>query len=343
MPRPYGLLRAGFPYLKTLGMRRISNFPIDVAFGKEGRVYILLRADNSPLIRKWHIDDAEMLTDELEAIGSNGTDEGQYTWPVQLISDKDENLFLTDEWLNRITAYSVDGDCLFSWGEQGTDEGKLNRPAGIAFDPNEENVYVVDSLNHRIQKFTRKGKFISTWGEFGEDFSQFNMRWGIEVDEKGDVYVADWRNDRIQKFSSDGDFIWSLGNRGTGSGEFRRPTGIAVDKHGDIYVSDFDNNRIQLFNENKQYVMQFTGDASMSRSARNYMLLNAYPNRIREMSSLDIEKLMRGPKSVRVDDQFRMFVPDFRSYRVQVYQKEAIELTNRELSPEMRAVTLSVV
>ena len=169
------------------------------------------------------------------------------------------------------------------------------------------------------------------------------MPWGIEVDEKGDVYVADWRNDRIQKFSSDGDFIWSLGNRGTGSGEFRRPTGIAVDKHGDIYVSDFDNNRIQLFNENKQYVMQFTGDASMSRSARNYMLLNAYPNRIREMSSLDIEKLMRGPKSVRVDDQFRMFVPDFRSYRVQVYQKEAIELTNRELSPEMRAVTLSVV
>ena len=343
MPRPYGLLRAGFPYLKTLGMRRISNFPIDVAFGKEGRVYILLRADNSPLIRKWHIDDAEMLTDELEAIGSSGTDEGQYTWPVQLISDKDENLFLTDEWLNRITAYSVDGDSLFSWGEQGTDEGKLNRPAGIAFDPNEENVYVVDSLNHRIQKFTRKGKFISTWGEFGEDFSQFNMPWGIEVDEKGDVYVADWRNDRIQKFSSDGDFIWSLGNRGTGSGEFRRPTGIAVDKHGDIYVSDFDNNRIQLFNENKQYVMQFTGDASMSRSARNYMLLNAYPNRIREMSSLDIEKLMRGPKSVRVDDQFRMFVPDFRSYRVQVYQKEAIELTNRELSPEMRAVTLSVV
>ena len=33
MPRPYGLLRAGFPFLKTLGMRRVTNMPMDVAVG----------------------------------------------------------------------------------------------------------------------------------------------------------------------------------------------------------------------------------------------------------------------------------------------------------------------
>ena len=34
MEKPYGLLRAGFPYLKTLGMRRVTNFPTDLAIGR---------------------------------------------------------------------------------------------------------------------------------------------------------------------------------------------------------------------------------------------------------------------------------------------------------------------
>ena len=36
MGRPYGLLRAGFPYIKTLAMRRVTNFPVDLALGQEG-------------------------------------------------------------------------------------------------------------------------------------------------------------------------------------------------------------------------------------------------------------------------------------------------------------------
>ena len=45
MARPYGLLRAGFPYVKTLGMRRITNFPIDIALGSEDRIYVLCHLD----------------------------------------------------------------------------------------------------------------------------------------------------------------------------------------------------------------------------------------------------------------------------------------------------------
>ena len=91
MARPFGLLRAGFPYLKTLGMRRITNFPADVAFGAEGRVYILLRTEVASNIRVWHFDDAESLTDDLVGIGAFGKDDGQMTWPVQIIADADEN------------------------------------------------------------------------------------------------------------------------------------------------------------------------------------------------------------------------------------------------------------
>ena len=342
MVRPHGLLRAGFPFLKTLGMRRITNFPADVAFGAEGRIYILLRTEVDAEIRVWHFDDAESLTDQLIGIGGLGKDDGKMTWPVQIIVDADENLFVSDEALHRITSFNMDGEFVANWGEQGSEDGQLNGPSGIAFDA-DGNVLVVDTLNHRVQKFTSAGKFISKWGSFGSEPGQFNMPWGIHVDELGDVYVVDWRNDRIQKFNSDGEFVFEIGTSGNGDGQFNRPTGVAVDADGDIYVADCGNNRVQMFNEHGRYLQKFLGDATLSRVARNYMLTNAFPNRLRDMANLEQEKLLRSPKSVRVDAEGRMYVPDYRSYRVQVYQKEAIHLTEQQLAPPLRAPTLQTV
>ena len=96
MTRPYGLLRAGFPYLKTLGMRRITNFPIDVAFGRDGVVYVLLRSEGVAMIRVWSIDDAEQLSGDLVQIGGYGTGDGQFQWPVQIVCNEDGDLFVKE-------------------------------------------------------------------------------------------------------------------------------------------------------------------------------------------------------------------------------------------------------
>ena len=342
MGRPYGLLRAGYPFLKTLGMRRITNFPTDLALGDEGRIYILCRNEGAAVIRVWSFDDADRLTDELIGIGGYGSGEGQYTWPVNVILDADENLYVSDEGLHRISSFDREGEFLGSWGEEGEDEGQIRGPAGMAFDA-DGNLYVVDALNHRIQKFTADGEFITGWGSHGDGEGEFNMPWGIALDELGDVYVADWRNDRVQKFSADGEFIFSLGHSGCENGEFNRPTGVAVDKYGDIYVADTGNNRVQLFNEEGGYVQKFLGDATLSRVAREYMLTNAYPNRLRDMANMEDAKLLRKPTSVRVDDEGRMYVADYRSYRVQVYQNEAIPLDESQMSAPLRAPTLATV
>ena len=42
---PYALLRAGFPYFTTLGMRRVTTSCMDIAIGGEGRLYVLCRDD----------------------------------------------------------------------------------------------------------------------------------------------------------------------------------------------------------------------------------------------------------------------------------------------------------
>ena len=335
MARTYGLLRAGFPYLKTLGMRRLTNFPIDVAIGKEGRIYILCRQESSAaMVRKYTVED-----EDLGEISKPGEGEGEMKWPVCIIADSDENLYVSDEAMHRVISYDTEGEHRGTWGEHGSDPGRLDRPAGIAFDA-EENVYVADAMNHRIQKFTKDGQYMTGWGGHGCSPGEFDMPYGVAVDDEGFVYVADWRNDRIQKFTADGEFVFQLGSTGSGNGELDRPSGIDVDEHGDIYVADWRNDRVQLFNDEGRYVQKFTGDATLSRASREYMLTNASPNRLRDMADLEPQKYLRRPKSVAVDENGLMFIPDNGSYRVQVYRKEVIPLTPQELGPPRRSPTL---
>ena len=336
MARPYGLLRAGFPFYQTLGMRRLTNFPIDLAFGKEDRLYILCRSEGTALIRKYSTEDRD-----LGDFGSYGSEPGQMTWPVTILADDEENLYLSDEALHRITIIDSEGELVDSWGEEGAAAGQLRRPTGMDFDA-EGNLYVVDSLNHRLQRFTRAGKLLDQWGGYGCGEGEFNMPWGIAVDELGDVYVADWRNDRVQKFSADGAFIMAFGSPGCGDGEFNRPSGVDVDLHGDIYVVDRGNNRVQLFNAEGRYVQQFVGDATLSTVAISYMLTNAFPNRLRDMAKLEAQKLLRWPQSVVVSEDGLMYVPDTGSYRVQVYRKQAVELDQSQLAPPLRAPSLGI-
>ena len=368
--RAYALLRAGFPYVKTLGMRRITSNPVDIAIGEERRLYVLCRGDLATEIRRTNWDD-----EDLGTIGGLGRADGKFVWPAALILDRDENLLVSDEALHRISSFNRDGKFLGAWGEFGAGEGQLNRPSGIAFD-RDENVYVADTLNHRIQKFTKRGRFLLTWGRPGAGDGEFNMPWGIGVDDEGDVYVADWRNDRIQKFSPEGQFMLSFGcprrsdhgaaaathdpasvsfpawlergpslNAGTSDsparGELCRPSGVAVDRDGDIYVADWGNNRIQIFDPEGRYVQQFLGDATLSRVGREYLLANAHPLRLREMADLEPQKRFKSPVSVRVDADGHMYVPDYGCHRIQIYQKEADRLGPDGIVPPLRSPTLT--
>ncbi len=327
MGRPYALLRSGFPYLMTLGMRRVTSNAVDVALGSENRLYVLCRGSLGTEIRIINMDD-----ENLGTMSGAGSDEGKLTWPACLITNGSGRLYVSDEALHRISTFSEDGKFLGCWGEHGTGKGQLNRPSGIAID-SEENLFISDTLNHRIQKFTRDGEFLKEWGTHGNGEGEFNMPWGISLDELGDVYVADWRNDRVQKFTGAGEFIFAIGSSGCADGEFNRPSGVAVDADGDIYVADWGNNRVQLFNKEAKYVEKFLGDANMSKSGLQYTLSNQITLRLRDMSRLEDGRRLRGPISVRIDDAGRLFIPDFGSHRIQIYKKEAYPVEEHQITP----------
>ena len=321
----FGITTRSFHYDRTIGRGEYAGSGFrgaaDLALGQDGLIYVPNRS------HEWRPDGVRvtMFTFEEELIGEFsqfGERDGDLYWPSSIALDSKQNVYIADEWLNRISIFDKDGNFLSKWGVPGSGDGEINKPSGIRFDK-EESMYLVDSGNNRVQKFTKDGKFLAKWGEAGSGEGQFNLPWGLTIDNRGDVYVADWRNDRIQKFTADGKYLAEFGSSGSGVGEFNRPTGVAVDKDGDIYIADWRNDRVQVLTPDGKHITTFRGDAGLSKWGVEK--LKANPDHLRMRALLrDYSEELRfwHPKAIAIDEEGRVIIIDSARDRLQVYQKE---------------------
>lgn len=74
--------------------------------------------------------------------------------PLDLATDLNGNVYVTDFYSNRICKFDSNGRFLNAWGEKGAADGQLDWPDGIAIDA-QNNVYVADYNNHRVLKFSQ--------------------------------------------------------------------------------------------------------------------------------------------------------------------------------------------
>ena len=327
---------ATFRYTHTIGRGEEAGpgfkNPVSLARGADDIMYVVSRAYDYRADSKritvctvgeeyiGEIGNGGRLGGELMDSGENAAD-GSLVWPTSIALDSDENLYVTDEWLNRVAIFSKDGDWLGSWGVVGDGDGEFNQPSGIHFDV-DDNVFLVDTGNNRVQKYTKDGKYISSFGSFGTGDGELNMPWGIDIDADGNIYVADWRNDRIQKFDSAGNFLMKFGTTGSKEGELKHPTDVAVDREGIIYVADWDNDRVQVFDSNGLFIAVILGDATLSKWGETKLDANPDMRLQREIAQgLERERFLRGPIGVEVDEQDRIFIVDSQRNRVQIYRK----------------------
>ena len=189
-----------------------SRTMVSVAVGEGDAVYVVNRGTDYHPNLPWNhamrgnrlskitvgteVDDEKFLAQ----FGTDGDSPGQFTWPVAVALDAQENGYVTDEWLNRVTIYDKEGQFLGFWGKGGSGEGEFDGPSGIAFDRNGE-LYIVDSRNHRVQRYTKQGEFLGQWGKEGSGPGEFSKPWGLTIDRTGAIYVADHKNHRVQKLS----------------------------------------------------------------------------------------------------------------------------------------------
>ena len=298
--------------------------PIGVAPAKDGVLFVANRGSDTN--QNQRISKLTVDQEFISEFGRAGEDEGQFVFLTGVALDREENVYTTDEWLNRVTVFDKDGNLLGTWGDAGEGEGKLNGPSGLAFDPNDD-LMVVNSLNSRVQRFGKDGKYLSGFGHKGSGEGELDMPWGIAVDNNGDIYVADWNNHRVQKFSPQGDYLMSFGHGGSGTGSLRHPSGVAVDGDGDVYVVDWMNERVVIYNSQAKALTYLRGDA-VEMSKWGQLSIDANPDmqrRRRQVHNLEEQqRRFRMPVACAFDREAnRLIVCDSQRGRLQIYNKDA--------------------
>ena len=306
-----------------------------LAFSSDNLVYVLSRGGEAITAVPWHRTargarvtkfDVGLQSGGEEFIkefGETGNGRGQLIWPAGLALDSGDNIFVSDEWMNRINVYDTEGNLLREWGTVGTGDGEFDGPSGLVMDA-DDNLYVVDSRNHRVQKFTSEGRFLARFGGPGDGEGQFNLPWGITLDQDGYVYVVDTNNHRVQKLTTDGEFVAQFGSYGNGRGELNHPSDVTVDPDGDVYVCDWGNDRVQAYDASGKFFTSFIGDAQQL-TVWSKMIVETNPEamkRRREVKDFRAEWRLRMPRAVAFDaPNNRLLILDTQRSRIQIYKK----------------------
>ncbi len=329
-------------YELTIGLSTMEGrgfyYPTDTVIGQDGRLYVVNRSLEG-VDRGVRVTMCDRDSDYYGTFGSYGRDGGQFVWATCGAVDSQGHIYITDEYLHRVSAFDAAGTFLSRWGSHGSGAGAFDGPSGIACD-GQDNVYVSDTHNHRIQKFTAAGVYVLSFGSAGSGDGHLDLPWGLTVGSNGDVYVADWGNDRIQRFSPTGAFVVSYGEPGQGDGQFTRPASVAVDAEGYMYIADWGNERVQVLDPDGGFVQMLRGEATLSKWAENFLSINKEEGAARAQSNLEpeiaffdpddphevsshIEKYFWSPMSVKLDTTGRLYVTESNRHRIQIYQRIA--------------------
>jgi DNA-binding beta-propeller fold protein YncE len=125
--------------------------------------------------------------------GGLGEGESQLNYPIGILTDADDNLYVIDLGNSRIVVFDNNGNYLRQIGTQGIGDENLNfmRDAVISDDG---YIYVTDTINDRIQVFDLQGNPIRRFGYFGLEGEAIDHPESLAIDPNGYIHVADSGN-----------------------------------------------------------------------------------------------------------------------------------------------------
>ena len=325
------------------------NTPVSMTIGANGVVFVANRGGESignvgwnrtgvgQRISKVNLGSTWGEEEYIGEFGRYGSSDGQLIWPAGIAADNDGNLYVADEWLNRVTVFDGDGNYRRHFAIVQEGDPEVNGSGGIAISA-DQVLFITDGRSHRVRKFTTGGQYLGAFGSQGSGDGEFSSPWGIAIDKDGYVYVADSGNHRVQKLTADGELVAQFGKPGNKKGDINYPSDVAVDPEGDVYVCDWSDNRwgkgrVHIFDADGKFLTSLVGDAQqLSAWAQMTVDANAdYAKRRREVRTTEPEWTFAQPTAVEYDaENNRLIVVDTQRSRLQIYNK-----VSRYLVPQL--------
>lgn len=173
--------------------------------------------------------------------------------PVGIVSGSGGETFVADAELGLVARLDIVGKPIGVIGHK-----LLQRPTGLAWDPEERILYVADTAADQIKLFDRDGKLLKTIGKGGDLEGDFNGPTHVAF-VRNRLYVSDTLNARVQIFDAEGRLVRILGKRGRTLGDLVRPKGVAVDGEGNIYVVESFHDHVLIFDRDGHFLMPIGG------------------------------------------------------------------------------------
>ncbi|MCL0105623.1 hypothetical protein M1N90_02555, partial [Dehalococcoidia bacterium] len=131
-------------------------------------------------------------------LGEEGSANGQFSFPRDVVTDSNGNIYVAQENNPRVQKFNSSGTYLAQFAN-------ADQVKGLAIDDN-DIIYATaqrfqnENNNQRILLYDTSGNLKGTFGSHGSGNGQFYNPVGIAVDKHGYVYVVDKDNHRVQKF-----------------------------------------------------------------------------------------------------------------------------------------------
>jgi DNA-binding beta-propeller fold protein YncE len=160
------------------------NQPTDVAFGREGDIYVADGEGNSRVLK------LNKFGNPLLGWGMKGDGPGQFNLPHSIAVDGDL-VYVGDRENGRIQIFDLNGHYLREW--------KVGHPFGLFIAP-DHFIYMSDAIAGRILKINRDGKIVGVLDGPAPDKGRHFDPHSIAVDKDSSIFTAEVLPWRAQKF-----------------------------------------------------------------------------------------------------------------------------------------------